>query len=297
MDHTKKAYDWYVQKKEGKWESVEKDNPKNHYWNDCITKTRFSISKEKYRAVLSEGYKLIKQYTRENKILEIEDILYRKERVFTNDASLFPILPFLRTEPFPPKETILPYRICDFLLLRTAILYCLRYKEMSKLPEEDRRKSTEAIRIHGMTWKAGIDDDGLTVPPFPELDKIDQFLLNLESREETDPSISELQIDLVKGGMVKIKQYYLETDNLPEIRGASRLLDRVNEEQMKKHICDRHIRECLIYAGGGKMLGIFPKGCGEQVCKDIEKEVEKWTVSAQSNFGYMECKMGSLNNE
>ena len=40
------------------------------------------------------------------------------------------------------------------------------------------------------------------------------------------------QIGLVLGGATKIKGYFLESAKLPEIRGASALLDRINLEDV-----------------------------------------------------------------
>ncbi len=86
----------------------------------------------------------------------------------------------------------------------------------------------------------------------------------------------------------------METNRIPEIRGASYLLDDVNEDKMKKLIEDKHIEECLIYVGGGKMLGIFPEGCGQDVCKEMEALVERETITAQSNFISMRYGIGEL---
>ena len=50
----------------------------------------------------------------------------------------------------------------------------------------------------------------------------------------------------------------------------------------------------IIYTGGGKLLAVLPKGCGEELCEEMKQGVEKVTITAQSNFASMETSLEEL---
>jgi hypothetical protein len=284
MESINEAYDWCALKAQGKWIGVKKREAINHYWQDPITGTTYFIATENYETILKKGYQQLQQYAQEKDLKKIEEFLYDSQRnngllTDNDDVLLFPQLPY---------QNQAAYRICDYLLIRTALLYCLNYDQKSEWKQEEK----DSLRLQGLTWQYGTKESKSA--ECADLKWIEDFLIN---PVENDDSRANHKIDLVKGGMVKIKQYFLETSSIPEIRGASHLLNIVNETQMKNLICAKHIRECLVYVGGGKMLGIFPVHCGESICTALEKEVEQWTVTAQSNFSKMECSLKSLFEE
>ncbi|WP_310603145.1 Cas10/Cmr2 second palm domain-containing protein [Anaerosporobacter sp.] len=63
---------------------------------------------------------------------------------------------------------------------------------------------------------------------------------------------------ILKGGAYKIKQYYLENYKLSDIRGASMLLNHVEEQEIPQMIKEKYIPECIIYTGGGNILALLP---------------------------------------
>ena len=94
---------------------------------------------------------------------------------------------------------------------------------------------------------------------------------------------------LVYGGATKIKEYVFESPRLPEIRGASALLDWVNTEQPPR-IWQNMLHEwpagkaedCLIYKSGGSILGFAPKGYGVALAEAIERTYTEQTLTAKS---------------
>lgn len=280
--------DWYYEKK-GEERSFKEKRDNYKYWEDLVTQTQYCISNEDFERIYEVGKSEIMKYLERDSleaIKAIEDFFYNPKG--TEDKDLFPDLPFFA------GNTLKCAQIRDYVCLRTACLYAIKYELIkdSDYIEEEKRK----IRIQGFTV-GFVDNKNKSA----ELEQIERAMCGLENKENI---LASKKADFVKGGLIKIKQYYLETSKIPEIRGASLLLDKLNCESMEKVVCNEHIRECLVYAGGGKMMGIFPEGCGDDICKKIQLLAEKETITAQVNFcscGYsLECLLKdyrNINNE
>lgn len=257
--------DWYYEKI-GKKKVFEEKKDNYKYWEDLVTQTQYCISDADFERIYKAGKEELIRYLKKDDMEAIEDFFYSFNR--TGETALFPDLPFFT------GNTLKCARIRDYLCFRTACLYAIKYELIRN--SDDIESEKRKIRIQGFT--SGIAN---SKEENPELEQIKQVMYGMEDKENM---FITKKADFVKGGLIKIKQYYLETNKIPEIRGASLLLDIVNGEGMKKVICSEHIRECLIYAGGGKMMGIFPEGCGDDICNKIQLLAEKETVTAQVNF-------------
>lgn len=109
-----------------------------------------------------------------------------------------------------------------------------------------------------------------------------------------------LQLDLVYAGATRVKEFVFEAPRLPEIRGASTLLDYVTDKRLP--LLWRHTLgpifeasgnydqqtsaalavACVIYTGGGNMLAIAPKGYGQMLATLVEQCYADWTLTASS---------------
>lgn len=93
-------------------------------------------------------------------------------------------------------------------------------------------------------------------------------------------------IDLVYGGATKIKEYVFEAPKLPEIRGASALLDWVNEVVLPSlwglANADHAAQRGIVFASGGNILGFVPAGKGEERARQIEQCYTEHTLTANS---------------
>ncbi|EFO79707.1 hydrolase [Oscillochloris trichoides DG-6] len=103
------------------------------------------------------------------------------------------------------------------------------------------------------------------------------------------------KIDLIYGGATKIKGYVFEADRLPEIRGASALLDFVGIDEVKRIIGEDRV----IYAGGGSFLAFAPAGEGQKLATQIECRFTELTQTAQSvvvvqTFRLIELRFGRV---
>jgi len=103
------------------------------------------------------------------------------------------------------------------------------------------------------------------------------------------------QIDLIYGGATKIKGYVFEADRLPEIRGASALLDYVGIIKVEE-ICGK---DRVIYDGGGSFLAVAPAGQGKDLATEIEQVFTNQTQTALSvvvaeTFHLIELRFGRV---
>lgn len=145
------------------------------------------------------------------------------------------------------------------------------------------------------------------------------------------------RIGLVYGGATKIKQYVFEAAKLPDIRGASALLDRINLVDLPAFFsCEQHpdypqcqraedyckkvredwldksenfpqlskvlIPELIIYSTGGNILAFCPAAFIDDLANAIEKRYTEETLTANScavgaKFKPLEIRFGLLPDE
>lgn len=129
-------------------------------------------------------------------------------------------------------------------------------------------------------------------------------------------------IGLVYGGATKIKQYVFEAAKLPDIRGASALLDRINlvdlpaffgdgqrslsiEQWLDQNFPDLRkalIPELIIYSTGGSILAFCPAAFVDDLANAIEKRYTHETLTANScavgdTFKLLEFRFGLLQDK
>lgn len=137
-----------------------------------------------------------------------------------------------------------------------------------------------------------IDDTALQADYPPTLDALKQQFSDLYA--------DQTPIGLVLGGATKIKQYVFESANLPDIRGASALLDRINLcdlpslfqaksstirpwfEQTFPDLAAALIPELIIYSTGGNLLAFCPAAYVHQLADVIEQCYARETLTANS---------------
>ncbi|BAZ51318.1 hypothetical protein NIES4103_39670 [Nostoc sp. NIES-4103] len=171
-----------------------------------------------------------------------------------------------------------------------------------------------------------------------ELDnlKFPETLQELKQYAEKYPHFWNSQIGLVYGGATKIKQYVFEATKLPDIRGASALLDRINLIDLPAFFsCENHsdyqqcqrakdyckkvreewldkpdnfpqlsnalIPELIIYSTGGNILAFCPAAFIDELADAIEKRYTEETLTANScavgaKFKLLEINYGLLPN-
>jgi CRISPR-associated protein Cmr2 len=136
-------------------------------------------------------------------------------------------------------------------------------------------------------------------------------------------------VALITGGATRIKQYVFESSKLPEIRGASALLDRINLYDVPSLFSDTpgwlsdvgdaelpeskelvsavrqwfrnrygveppNCKESLLYANGGELLAFAPTKIAEHLADAIEALYTKETLVADSVTAWRKCSLVEL---
>ena len=128
-----------------------------------------------------------------------------------------------------------------------------------------------------------------------ELVQITSETLNLEQSLFS----ADKPLCLLLGDTDAVKEYVYETSMLPDIRGASEILQYL-EEKVQGLFREYLAEQCLIYCGGGGFLAIVPASEAEEWRKRIEtlylKETRTATITVviSKPFGYMDIGRGLM---
>lgn len=195
-----------------------------------------------------------------------------------------------------------------------AIAYCIIYDARGPQAADD---SLRRVR-NGSPLPA--DDQQLLEAAARAVDPQagDVQLAELEHRAS---ELGNPHVALLMGGATKIKQYVFESAKLPEIRGASGLLDRINlvdlpalfgqsfEDQEKQKraeavrtaFSERHngqrppaCPDCVIYANGGEILAFAPTKLAATLADEIERLYTSETLVANSVAVWRPCSLAEL---
>jgi CRISPR-associated protein Cmr2 len=168
----------------------------------------------------------------------------------------------------------------------------------------------------------------------PEASQTAEYTAYLKDIQEQATRLGDPQIALIMGGATKIKQYVFESAKLPEIRGASGLLDRINlydipalfakqpswlkefddgkgdspekaeaerlVTQVRTWFQERYgveppdCEECIIYASGGEVLAFAPHRLAAVLTEAIEGLYTQQTLVANSVASWRACSLVEL---
>ena len=120
----------------------------------------------------------------------------------------------------------------------------------------------------------------------PNKDGLKSCLLN------SIPLAEDFKIDAVYGAAYNIKDYYMESGNPRQMRGASQLLNDIFEIHIKKYLREKHTECCQCYQGGSQTLILLPSGCGDKMATYIEQLFIDYCITAK---GVAVCKQTSVN--
>ena len=311
-----------------------------YYWEDMILEDEFGITAEDWDTVIKKTVEHIRSWADQalaDRTSRMVDLLLPPLQILWQGKN--GELPFR----WLPCRSLPGATVADCSLTASAIAYCLGYDNGFDADSE----TLDLLRLSALTatWKQdGLGDiyDTLWTALSPIEPKADGEVLErivylsktVASERVSIDSINQFsthplkqdnqsqkqQIGLVLGGATKIKGYFLESARLPEIRGASALLDRINLEDIPalfgREISDDHQRwesirdtfwkrtghllsapECVIYAAGGNTLAFTPASVVHQVSDEIERIYTDETLVANSvavgdTFDLLELQYG-----
>ena len=94
----------------------------------------------------------------------------------------------------------------------------------------------------------------------------------------------DLNVRILKGGTYKIKGYYLEDNDLTDIRGASTIITQVQEKIIPDLLKKNVEFDCILYHGGGNLLALLPENCADDLGEQLEKCANRYLCTAQSAY-------------
>ena len=319
------------------WKKTDESIQNAYYsWKDPILKDEFGITEEDWNTVVQQTIAHIHKnadQTIAGRVSCIIDLLLPPLWTLWEEKSN-------SKRPFRwlPCRSLKGATVADHSLTASAIAYCLGYDEDSCSDG----KTLDRLRLSAMTATWAEDGLGNVYDPLwtgespiePKADgdtlecivflaktiASDRISIDPTDQFNTHPlKDQKRQVGLVMGGATKIKGYFLESARLPEIRGASALLDRINledvpalfgreihdqkrAERVRKDFCERtgHILsapECIIYAAGGNTLAFTPTSVVHEIADEIERIYTKETLVANSvavgeTFDLLELQYG-----
>ena len=261
-------------------------------WQDMVTNTRFAVkktaAKELYTSSKSiiealNDVELISEYLRCRDYLaryvwlkEVsETVNLRADNMKLRAAAMWPELPYKTVEGTSDEK------IADVLLIRTGVYWAL--KAASGIDALETRRAC-LLSVFGLADKpAG-----------------DEWTAAEIIAGSTDAGLPEKLSDIavVKGGAIKIKDYFLESNKPKEIRGASLLLDDINRTRYYQ-ICRKTpglIPESIIYAGGGNVVAVVPKAAATAFAREIEIVHREVCLTARAVAAVVLVAVGELLN-
>ena len=246
-------------------------------WKDTITGTIYYLDKDKASKISVKGIEYINSI---DDIDELYSYMSGEKAVEDEEVSMFPQLPYIIGD-----DEVCAYRISDHVIIRTGILYSI-FKDKNYIRRYGLMENIDIFCDKDILVKVKVDNKVREITKL-----IDKVLMG----KEVDKNESEkIKFDLLKGGTVKIKQYFLETNKIKDIRGASAILDDLNRDIIPNYIKENYIGECIVYAGGGNILGIFPQGEGQKLSEIIEQKHEIESITAQCCASYKRCTLFDL---
>ncbi len=102
----------------------------------------------------------------------------------------------------------------------------------------------------------------------------------LQALLNRDPA--EVDLALLAADTDRIQEYVFESARLPEIRGGSELLRRLNEEDLPRLVEESGLPsdDCVLYSRGGSFLALLPTAVAESLSARIEQLYPQRTGAA-----------------
>lgn len=113
----------------------------------------------------------------------------------------------------------------------------------------------------------------------------EQAIQYMNGKSEAPPDI---QVRALKGGTYKIKGYYMENDELQDIRGASTLISEVQNTLLPNCLRKLIGFDSILYHGGGNLFALLPADVSEDIAQELEKTADSVLITANSAYDLSE---------
>lgn len=248
-------YSWIQQSTEQTFSS-----PDNNLvtWKDAITGTIFSAS-EQHLANTRE--KIIKAVNSPDRIKEL--LRPTAQKPLCREFSSFPWFSDDNKSHMPFVESAHLFMVFSFLLEKDKNIENLKEWKMDvwKTFCNNNREKRE------LAWYA-----------------LNRSCWNYTPNPKLDSQLEQTKVKVLRGGPYKIKKYYLETDNIKEMRGASILIEWLGEDVAPRIATEQWIPELVIYSGGGNLMALLPGEATDNLAINIEEEYLKHAPTLKNAY-------------
>jgi CRISPR-associated protein Cmr2 len=157
-------------------------------------------------------------------------------------------------------------------LMDKLVVFCLSevaYRHHTgrsyRLRDESPIGPLEELIAHSDTLASAADRPVSDADPSDPVEAVTQFL--------QDELGDQQALSLISADTDRVKSYVFESARLPEVRGASGLLTRLNEKKICELLwnCFQLPPECLLYAAGGSALIIVPTQLADNIADSIQR--------------------------
>lgn len=285
-----KTLDWWLWQKHGQENYLEGGKNDTIYWQDIITGSVYGLSRAQAAEIIKVAIgwideneeKLTGYFNNPYKFLahseKMEEETYLALR-------LFPELPYIAGVDSSMAKA-LP-RISDVASLTTGLFYAISGDK--PMAEKNRRAIyLSCLEGYGYDGISQINEQIKEAVILCRKAAAGEKLLIEKTKAES------MKFDLVKGSSVKIKQYLMESPKIKDIRGASVILDRINNELIVNYVRENHVPESFIYYGGGNIVAVVPHGQGAALARKYEELHEEYTLTAQSVAAFLPTSFDEL---
>ena len=98
----------------------------------------------------------------------------------------------------------------------------------------------------------------------------------------------DLSVRALKGGTYKIKGYYMEDNDLTDIRGASTLISEVQDTILPQVLRKLIGFDCILYNGGGNLLALVSGNTDPDIAVQLEQEITAEVLKLEKLVRYQE---------
>ena len=98
------------------------------------------------------------------------------------------------------------------------------------------------------------------------------------------PLTHDCSVKAIKGGTYKIKGYYMENNELQDIRGASTLISTIQDDLLPEKLKSLLGYDGVLFNGGGNLFALVPENIQPDIANILEEIADSLLITANSAY-------------
>jgi GGDEF domain-containing protein len=248
--------DWIVWARSNQVQRVSVTHQKT--WQDIVTGTLFSSSEEQLKDIRETLYRRV------NTIEQLDELLKpSSQKPISKEYSTLPWFSEDGQSQVPFIEAARLFIAFSFLIEKAYTCEDLNRWKMDVW----KTFCSEDMNNRQASWYA-----------------LNRTCRSCLSNPKFDTLLEAVKVKILRGGPYKIRKYYLETDNIKEMRGASILIEWLGEVVAPQLATAKWIPELVIYSGGGNLMALLPGEASDHLATEIEKAYSKYAPTLKNAY-------------